>query len=265
MPVGKTLQETLNEELKDPLLAVEFIREAMESPAEDGEELGYLLRAIGQVAKAQGVDSIAKKADISRSTVYQCIREDSNPTIKNVMAILSAIGIKLTFKAGEEPADYEPADVLDVAAYIFDRAPRGSTTLWLQKIVYFSQVESIGSYGVPLFEEPIEAWAAGPVVRKLYNEHSGAKSLAALSKSKFGSASNLKPDHKLPINQALEKYGSVSGEVLSELTHSQAPWLSARGSLKPGDRGSKVISCQSIRDYIKVQADYAAIEDEYGD
>ncbi len=43
----------------------------------------------------------------------------------------------------------------------------------LQKLVYYSQAWSLVWDDMPLFEEPIEAWANGPVVKSLFELHKG--------------------------------------------------------------------------------------------
>lgn len=44
------------------------------------------------------------------------------------------------------------------------------TNLKLQKLLYFAQVEYMQSHdGEPLFDDDIEAWQYGPVVREVYN------------------------------------------------------------------------------------------------
>lgn len=62
--------------------------------------------------------------------------------------------------------------VCDVAAYILKRA--GPMTAWkLQKLVYYSQAWSLVWDERPMFQEPIQAWANGPVCPALYNKHRG--------------------------------------------------------------------------------------------
>ena len=64
------------------------------------------------------------------------------------------------------------ADVQDVAAYIVARFGR-IDTFKLQKLLYYSQAWHLVWDGEPLFEDEIEAWAAGPVVRSVYVGHRG--------------------------------------------------------------------------------------------
>ncbi len=64
------------------------------------------------------------------------------------------------------------AGVEDVAEYILQKL--GPMPTWkLQKLVYYCQAWHIVWEDEVLFDEPVEAWANGPVVRKLYNRHRG--------------------------------------------------------------------------------------------
>lgn len=62
------------------------------------------------------------------------------------------------------------ARVLDVAIYIISSMQVDN--LKLQKLLYYSQaVHLVMHDGKPLFDESIEAWAYGPVVRSVYNRY----------------------------------------------------------------------------------------------
>lgn len=45
------------------------------------------------------------------------------------------------------------------------------TNLHLQKILYFLQVEKLGTTGEQLFSDPIEKWKLGPVVPTIYHDY----------------------------------------------------------------------------------------------
>ena len=62
--------------------------------------------------------------------------------------------------------------VHDVAAYVL-REAGAMSTVKLHKLVYYSQAWHLVWDEEPLFVEPIEAWANGPVVRALYDHHRG--------------------------------------------------------------------------------------------
>ena len=62
--------------------------------------------------------------------------------------------------------------VFDVANYILTKCGT-MTTMKLQKLVYYCQAWSLAWDDKPLFSEDFEAWANGPVCKKLYNIHRG--------------------------------------------------------------------------------------------
>lgn len=137
------------------------------------------------------------------------------------------------------------ANVHDVAAYILQK--RGPmSAMKLEKLVYYSQAWSLVWDERPMFEEPIQAWIGGPVVPALYNEHRGAYEVRQITK---GNSANLDRDAKDTIDVVLESYGDKTGMELSEITHSEDPWLKAREGLAPNDRGNRVITLDSMCEY----------------
>lgn len=137
------------------------------------------------------------------------------------------------------------ANVYDVAAYILNR--RGSMTTWkLQKLVYYSQAWSLVWDEAPLFDEEIEAWANGPVVRQLYNIHRGHFSIAMLER---GDPDALSDEQRESVDAVLNFYGEKPSQWLSDLTHMEDPWKNAREGLADGDRSSRVITKDSMAEY----------------
>jgi uncharacterized phage-associated protein len=133
----------------------------------------------------------------------------------------------------------------DVAAYIL--AQKGEMTTWkLQKLVYYSQAWHLVWDDEVLFPEPIQAWANGPVVRALYDEHRGKLSVRSWRK---GKASALNVGQKESVDAVLKFYGSKSGHWLSQLTHMEPPWREARTGLSAGARSTRVIRLGAMADY----------------
>jgi uncharacterized phage-associated protein len=142
----------------------------------------------------------------------------------------------------------KPTSVLDVAAYILERQPkRDPITAWkLQKLVYYCQAWSLVWDEKPLFKEKILAWANGPVVKELYNQHKGMFYVKTMPK---GHPKNLSPNQKDTIDHVLKAYGDKTAQWLSDLTHMEQPWIEARKGLKPGERGEVEIRLASIHEY----------------
>jgi len=133
----------------------------------------------------------------------------------------------------------------DVAAYIMQQ--RGTMTcMKLQKLLYYSEAWSLIWDEAPLFTEEIEAWANGPVVRDIYDEHRG---LFQVSNWPRGKASRLSQDQRETIDAVLKYYAGHPANVLSELTHTEDPWKNARKGIPDGERGNRVISLGDMAEY----------------
>ena len=120
------------------------------------------------------------------------------------------------------------------------------TTMKLQKLVYYSQGWSLAWDGEPLFDEEIEAWANGPVVRDLFVLHRGK---FTVSEWPEGDPEALTPDQRETIDAVLEGYGELTGQQLSDKTHTERPWIEARGNLAPGLFSNQVVNLDVMQDY----------------
>ncbi len=140
----------------------------------------------------------------------------------------------------------KPVSVLDVAQYILIH--KGRMTTWkLQKLCYYSQAWSLVWDEEPLFKERIEAWANGPVIPALYEKHRGRFFVTKLK----GDSDKLTSDQRETVNVVLQVYGEKTSYWLSQLTHSEAPWRSARNRahLAPGERGNSQIPLADMSEF----------------
>jgi|SRR6185312_12069435 len=135
---------------------------------------------------------------------------------------------------------------IDVADYIL-QAHGTMSAMKLQKLVYYAQAWHLVWEDRELFSEEIQAWANGPVVPCLYSLHQGSFSL---SPGFFqGDISRLTTHSKDVIDRVLKFYGDKDAQWLSDLTHMEQPWKTARIGLVDGVRGSSVISIESMAEY----------------
>ena len=137
------------------------------------------------------------------------------------------------------------ADVFDVAKYILEKQD-SMTTMKLQKLVYYSQAWSAVWDEKPLFAEEIQAWASGPVVRELYDEHKRMFQISSLGK---GNTDNLILEEKDTIDAVLQAYGDKPAQWLSDLTHMEKPWNEAREGISPGQNCENEITLASMAEY----------------
>jgi uncharacterized phage-associated protein len=133
----------------------------------------------------------------------------------------------------------------DVAAYIIERSGSMSA-MKLQKLVYYSQAWHLVWEEEPLFQERIEAWANGPVIRELYAEHRGQFTVDKWPK---GNPDDLTPAQKGSIDAIVKHYAGKTAFWLSETTHREDPWREARGDLGPSDRSSREITPAAMAEY----------------
>lgn len=100
------------------------------------------------------------------------------------------------------------------------------TNLKLQKILYYAQLESISQRGVPLFNDDIEAWQYGPVVRDVYEwlRECGRYPIAAFD-IELKRFERLTGESELFLKNIWEKYNRYSAWALVEITHrDKSPW-----------------------------------------
>ncbi len=80
---------------EDPAFADEYLAVAMDEADLPGGQAA-LLAALRHVAEAQGMAAVAERAGIPRESLYRALSPTGNPTIKTLLAVLKAAGLKLT-------------------------------------------------------------------------------------------------------------------------------------------------------------------------
>ncbi|WP_229679511.1 Panacea domain-containing protein [Agrococcus terreus] len=133
-----------------------------------------------------------------------------------------------------------------MAAYILREHGRPMSTMKLQKLCYYSQGWSLAWDSRPMFDEEIQAWANGPVVYELFKQHRGRFTVDAWPS---GDPESLEPNERETVNAVLEGYGDLSGQELSDLTHTERPWLEARGGLSAGAWSSRSVDLDVMQDF----------------
>lgn len=97
-PHDEAMVELLRE---DPAFADEYLAAALEAIGEPGGREA-LLMALRQVAQAQGMDAVAARAGIQRESLYRALSPNGNPTLKTLLAILNAAGLRLAVTRAEQ-------------------------------------------------------------------------------------------------------------------------------------------------------------------
>lgn len=103
------------------------------------------------------------------------------------------------------------------------------THLKIQKLVYYAQGLHLAYFEDSLFDENIEAWEHGPVVKELYNSFKqyGRKDLMLVFDDIKESDLSLSDDEKYIIKMAFSEYGAYSAIGLRQKTHNEPTWREA--------------------------------------
>ena len=145
------------------------------------------------------------------------------------------------------PSIIQNVRAIDVAAYILGKMGL-CTSMKLHKLLYYCQAWSLVWDEAPLFNDRIEAWANGPVVKDLFPIHRG---LFQVDANLFGTGNpkRLSRAQMDTIDSIIEFYGHKTAQWLINLTHSESPWKEARKGLDAMERGSKEITLESMYEY----------------
>ena len=86
----KTKPFDIAEHLNTP----EEIRAFLHEAAETGDDADFI-HALNTAARAAGMSEVAKKAGVSRASLYKSLSEDGNPKFSTISKVTQALGCKL--------------------------------------------------------------------------------------------------------------------------------------------------------------------------
>ena len=121
------------------------------------------------------------------------------------------------------------------------------SNLKLQKLLYYMQGYFMAVFGEQLFDNEIEAWQYGPVVRDMYNHFKGNGS-SSITLDEGAIIADLTDKEESLFNEVLEEYGQYSAIKLMKMTHEELPWVKTFGENPQG-----VISTELMVEYFKTQ------------
>ncbi len=77
--------------LHDDEVVIEYLKAAIEEC--DAE---FFVKAVGNVARARGMTSIAQETQLGRQSLYKALSGERDPRIGTLMKVLDALGAQLT-------------------------------------------------------------------------------------------------------------------------------------------------------------------------
>lgn len=124
------------------------------------------------------------------------------------------------------------ADVKAISSYFITRSSELNendlTNLKLQKLLFYAQAESLKNKGTTLFNDPIEAWSYGPVVKSVYHWLKGCGAYPITTFDIETDISSLSEKDKGYLSEIWENYSKYSAIYHVKKTHADgSPWHKA--------------------------------------
>jgi probable addiction module antidote protein len=91
MMAVETIAFDAAEFLDDEASQAELLADAFESG-----NAAYIANALGVVARARGMSSIARDAGVTREALYKALSETGDPKLSTLLGVMKALGIKLS-------------------------------------------------------------------------------------------------------------------------------------------------------------------------
>lgn len=128
------------------------------------------------------------------------------------------------------------------------------TNMKLQKLVFYTQAWHIAVFDQVIFEEDFQAWIHGPVLPSLYERYKSFQWRPILRNDlDESSIRTLENSFTTSIREILAdviiEYFNKDAFALEQSTHSETPWLIARGHLAADEPSANVIDKKTIHDY----------------
>lgn len=91
----KIFKNTTPFDAAEALVSEEAI-EAYLDEAFKTDDPAFFAVALGTVARARGMSKVAKKAGLSRESLYKALSSEGNPEFGTILRVMSALGLRFT-------------------------------------------------------------------------------------------------------------------------------------------------------------------------
>jgi len=129
------------------------------------------------------------------------------------------------------------------------------SNLKLQKLMFYAQAWHLAFFEEKLINDEFQAWVHGPVLPdswRTYRDFGWKPIIKDDLNQDFidNFCTNIvEPEQCELLNDVVEEYFGLTAFQLEKLTHSEDPWIIARGDLAPDEPSENVISDDSMIDY----------------
>ncbi len=88
----KTLAYDVAEQLRTPEEMALYLDACIE---ESGGDAAFIAKALGDIARAQGMTKVAEGAGLSRESLYKSLSGERVPDFSTVLKVMKSLGLKL--------------------------------------------------------------------------------------------------------------------------------------------------------------------------
>jgi probable addiction module antidote protein len=81
------------EHLRTPEEMAAYLEACMEEA--DGD-VAFIAKALGDIARAQGMTQVAKDSGLSRESLYKALSGERSPSFDTILKVVTALGLKLS-------------------------------------------------------------------------------------------------------------------------------------------------------------------------
>jgi probable addiction module antidote protein len=79
------------------LNSVEEIIAYLDAAMEDNDP-AHIARALGDIARSEGMTEISRRTGLGRQALYTALSEQGNPTLETVTSIIASLGLRLSVR-----------------------------------------------------------------------------------------------------------------------------------------------------------------------
>ena len=88
----KTVPYDVADQLRTPAEMAAYLDAWLEEAPDDAQGIA---RALGDLARAKGMSSVARESGLSRESLYKALSEHGNPSLSTVLKVARALGLRL--------------------------------------------------------------------------------------------------------------------------------------------------------------------------
>ena len=95
----KTSPWDVAEHLRTPKEMAAYLEACIEEA--DGDA-AFIAKALGDIARAQGMSQVAKDSGLSRESLYKALSGERSPSFDTILKVVTALGLKLSASVRNE-------------------------------------------------------------------------------------------------------------------------------------------------------------------